>query len=163
MSTLSPSPLATTSLQPPLCNPAWLQALVATNYYCTTQSHMGAERSNLNSLSANASLDAAQPPHRVKKDNCPSIELLTALQIKVCDFAYESKLAPIKPYVRRPLQPIPRACMSLGDDARAVPSESQPQNHRALKRTHRLGDGTEERDLGYGFVMGVPHLAPEEG
>ncbi|KAJ7036722.1 hypothetical protein C8F04DRAFT_1394004 [Mycena alexandri] len=124
---------------------------------------MGAERSNLNSLSANASLNAAQPPHGVEKDKCPSIESLIALQIKVRDFAYESKLAPIKPYVRRPLQPIPKACMTSGDNACTVPSEFKPQNRRALKRTHRLGEGTEERDLGYGFVMGVPRLAPEEG
>ncbi|KAJ7038604.1 hypothetical protein C8F04DRAFT_1255880 [Mycena alexandri] len=72
------------------------------------------------------------------QESLPSVKALTAQGVEVRDFAYESKLPPIKPYVRCSLLP----------------------NPRALKRTRR--DGTDEKDFGYGFIMGVARVAPEQ-
>ncbi|KAJ7046244.1 hypothetical protein C8F04DRAFT_1063777 [Mycena alexandri] len=102
----------------------------------------------------NVALDAAQGPRQVAKVGPSSVESLAAHGVKVRDFAYESTLAPIKHYVRRPTQTRPSSTI--------YSSKSQAQLHkpRALKRTRR--DGTEETDLGYGFIMGVARVAPEE-
>ncbi|KAJ7023125.1 hypothetical protein C8F04DRAFT_1306360 [Mycena alexandri] len=55
----------------------------------------------------NVALDAAQGPRQVAKVGPPSAESLAAHGVKVRDFAYESTLAPIKHYVRRPTQTRP--------------------------------------------------------
>ncbi|KAJ7044581.1 hypothetical protein C8F04DRAFT_1228393 [Mycena alexandri] len=122
-------------------------------------------RAVLDFLRVGVALDAAQAPRLVKKVDPPAVEALAAQGVKVRDFAYESKLPPIKPYVRRPIQPSPRVFENAVAGPSSAPygsqSQSQPHNPRALKRTRR--DGTEETDLGYGFVMGVARVAPEEG
>ncbi|KAJ7781006.1 hypothetical protein B0H16DRAFT_1496808 [Mycena metata] len=121
-------------------------------------------RAVLDFLRVGAALEAAQAPRLAKKLDPLSVEELAAQGVKVRDFAYESKLPPIKPYVRRPIQPSPRVFENAVAGPSSAPygsqSQSQPHNPRALKRTRR--DGTEETDLGYGFVMGVARVAPED-
>ncbi|KAJ7682553.1 hypothetical protein DFH06DRAFT_297779 [Mycena polygramma] len=116
----------------------------------------------LDFLRIGAALEAAAPPPREKRDDQPSVEALAALRIRVRDFAYESVLPPIAPWVRpkRPppkqIQPGPRNF----ENAVAGPSTAPAAHPRQLKRTRR--DGTEESDHGYGFVMGVARAGPED-
>ncbi|KAJ7178912.1 hypothetical protein C8R46DRAFT_1071862 [Mycena filopes] len=116
-------------------------------------------RAVLDFLRVGAALDAARAPRMAKREEPPSVEALAARGIKVRDFAYESKLPPIRPY-----RPVPKPVVNAVAGPSSAPSGSQPQsqpNNRRLKRTRR--DGTEEADLGYGFVMGVARVAPEDG
>ncbi|KAJ6539590.1 hypothetical protein B0H19DRAFT_1179705 [Mycena capillaripes] len=115
----------------------------------------------LDFLRIGATLKATPPPRPPPADIQPSVEALAALGIKVRDFAYESVLPPIAPFVRPPpvrrqIQPGHRTL----ENAAAGPSTA-PDARRTLKRTRR--DGTEESDLGYGFVMGVARAGPEDG
>ncbi|KAF8195633.1 hypothetical protein K438DRAFT_1968144 [Mycena galopus ATCC 62051] len=107
----------------------------------------------LDFLRIGAALEDARPKPVEKADDQPSVESLAKLGIKVRDFAYESTLPPIKPFR---FQPRPVAAQNQV----AGPSSSRPSS-RALKRTRQ--DGTEVEDLGYGFVMGVARVAPENG
>ncbi|KAJ7721184.1 hypothetical protein DFH07DRAFT_784201 [Mycena maculata] len=89
----------------------------------------------------------------------PSVAALAALGIKARDFHYESTLPPIPPFrLRVPQQVQPSSLphnTGVGNGNGIATSRVRP-----LKRTRR--DGTEEEDLGYGFVMGVARARPEK-
>ena len=84
------------------------------------------------------------------------VAALATLGIKVRDFAYESTLPPIAPFVRRQIQPGSDVALSLLNSQDPCRDALHP---RRLKRTRR--DGTEEVDIG--FAMGVTQLAPVAG
>ncbi|KAJ7180348.1 hypothetical protein C8R43DRAFT_972719 [Mycena crocata] len=84
----------------------------------------------------------------------PSVEALAALGIKTRDFAYESKLPPLRSWV--PSRQVRTEATEGGADHRTY-AHPNPRT-RPLKRTRR--DGTEEEDHGYGFVMGVARIKP---
>ncbi|KAJ7639054.1 hypothetical protein FB45DRAFT_904601 [Roridomyces roridus] len=114
--------------------------------------------SKFNSFSFPASQSSQPEPETAahsQSDDLPSdqpaVADLAALGIKVRDFAYESRLPPVRPFRVRPLP--------VRQQVQPGASISQPaSSRRPLKRTRP--DGTEVEDLGYGFVMGVARAGP---
>ncbi|KAJ7490336.1 hypothetical protein B0H11DRAFT_2010102, partial [Mycena galericulata] len=129
-------------------------------------------RSAFSAFAFPATATPPPPPANTQDDDAddapsdqPSVAALAALGIKVRDFFYESTLPPIAPFrrappapVRQQVQPGGASLSGAGTDPPGGIGGARPP--RPLKRTRR--DGTEEADLGYGFVMGVARARPEK-